>query len=84
MTTHQMTPLQQQAHDSALRSDVAVGFLVNAAVRDARKLTVEGRPGRASWVLTRAGMRIARLSGEPFKHSPEYLDGLEAAGLGQP
>lgn len=84
MTTNQMTPMQQQAHDAALTSDVAVGFLANAAVRDARKLVVDGRPGQARYVLTRAGQRLARLAGERFICSPEYLAGLERAGLGQP
>lgn len=84
MTTREMTPLQQQAHDAALTSDVAVGFLANAAVRDARKLVTTGSPGRADWVLTRAGMRLARLAGERFAYSEEYLAGLERAGLRQP
>lgn len=84
MTTHQMTPLQQQAHDAALTSSVAVGFLANAAVRDARKLAVGGELGKARYVLTRAGIRLARLAGERFECSPEYLAGLDAAGLGQP
>jgi len=45
---------------------------------------VNGRPGQARYVLTRAGQRLARLAGERFVHSEEYLSGLERAGLGQP
>lgn len=84
MTTGEMTSFQQNAHDAAYRSDVAIGFLANAAVRDARKLARGGDFGKARFVLTRAGMRLARLSGERFVCSEEYLTGLERAGLGQP
>lgn len=80
----QLTPFQQQASDAALTSNVAVGFLANAAVRDARKLAKLGSHGQAAYLLTRAGVRIARLAGEPFTHSEEYLAGLQRAGLGQP
>lgn len=84
MTTQEMTPMQQQAHDAALTSNVAIGFLANAAVRDARKLARLGRFGEARYVLTRAGISISRLTGERFAHSEEYLTGLQRAGLGQP
>lgn len=82
--TPAMTSFQRQAHDAALTSNVAVGFLANAAVRDAAALARRGEFGKARYVLTRAGISISRLAGERFECSEEYLAGLERAGLGQP
>lgn len=63
MTAH-LTLMAQDAHAAATRDRAATANLVlELAMQEAVDLIRAGRPGRAEWVLVRAGMRAQRILG---------------------
>lgn len=72
------TTVADQASAVATRADdTTIGQLITAAVNDATAHYKAGRPGRGEYVLTRLGVTLSRIAGDPAS-----AEVLAAKGIG--